>query len=86
MPLTDVACRKTKPGSKLRKLSDMGGLQLWVFPHGSKMWRLAYRFGGKQKLLALGKYPDVSLLVAREERDKAKALLRQGTDPAHKKS
>jgi integrase len=61
----------------------MGGLQLWVFPNGSKLWRFAYRFGGKQKLLALGKYPDTTLLAARAEREKARALLKEGRDPSH---
>lgn len=83
MPLTDIACRSRKPTSKLKKLSDMGGLQLWIFPNGSKLWRFAYRFGGKQKLLALGRYPDTSLLAARVEREKARALLKEGRDPSH---
>ena len=83
MPLTDIACRSRKPSSKLKKLSDMGGLQLWVFPNGSKLWRFAYRFGGKQKLLALGRYPDITLLAARAEREKARALLKEGRDPSH---
>jgi integrase len=82
MPLTDIACRRAKAASKLRKLSDMGGLQLWVFPNGSKLWRLAYRFYGKQKLLALGRYPETSLLDARAEREKARALLKEGRDPS----
>jgi integrase len=60
----------------------MGGLQLWIFPTGSKLWRLAYRFGGKQKLLALGRYPEVTLQEARAEREKAKALLGDGHDPS----
>ena len=51
MPLSDVTCRNARPGPKLRKLSDGGGLQLWVQPTGGRLWRLAYRFGGKQKLL-----------------------------------
>ncbi|MGQ0742632.1 MAG: tyrosine-type recombinase/integrase, partial [Alphaproteobacteria bacterium] len=87
MPLTDLTCRKAKPAPKLYKLSDMNGLQLWVFPapRGSRLWRFAYRFHGKQKLLALGKYPDVSLSEARRKRDEAKALLAQGGDPCHRK-
>jgi integrase len=60
----------------------MGGLQLWIFPAGSKLWRLAYRFQGKQKLLALGGYPDVSLQDARTKRDEAKTLVRAGIDPS----
>ena len=65
MPLTDLACRRAKASEKLYKLSDMGGLQLWVFPHGSKLWRYAYRFDKKQKLLSIGKFPEVSLVAAR---------------------
>jgi len=60
----------------------MGGLQLWVFPNGSKLWRLAYHFYGKQKLIALGRYPEVSLLDARIGREKARALLKEGRDPS----
>ena len=63
----------------------MGGLQLWIFPNGSKLWRLAYRFHGKQKLLAFGQYPDVSLVAARAEREKAKVLLKAGHDPSEAK-
>jgi integrase len=84
MPLTDIQCRKAK-SAKLKKLSDMNGLQLWIFPNGSRLWRYAYRFCGKQKLLALGKYPDVTLAVARAERDRAKDLLKQGHDPSRAK-
>jgi hypothetical protein len=61
MPLTEVAARNAKPGDRLVKLSDGGGLQLWVFPDGAKRWRLAYRVGGSQKLLAVGVYPEVGL-------------------------
>ena len=71
MALTDLQCRKTRPGPKLTKLSDTGGLQLWVYPNGTRAWRCAYRFGGKQKLLALGQYPATTLLQARMGRDKA---------------
>src|ERR1041385_3992379 len=85
MPLTDLACRKAKPGEKLRKLTDMNGLQLWIFPNGSRLWRYAYRFADKQKLLAIGKYPEISLIDARAERDRARQLLKQGRDPSHAK-
>ena len=85
MPLTDLECRKAKAAAKLRKLSDMGGLQLWVYPTGSRLWRYAYRFGGKQKLLAIGKYPDVTLIQAREARDNARKMLVEGKDPSHTK-
>ncbi|TIQ46357.1 MAG: DUF4102 domain-containing protein [Mesorhizobium sp.] len=82
MALSDVKCRNARSSSKLLKLSDGGGLQLWVQPTGSRLWRLAYRFDGKQKLLALGSYPLVSLAEARQARDDAKRLLRTGIDPA----
>jgi integrase len=85
MPLTDLECRKAKAPQKLTKLSDMGGLQLWVYPTGSKLWRFAYRFGGKQKSLALGRYPATTLLQARMARDEAKVLLGEGSDPSHVK-
>ncbi|MFB3081794.1 MAG: tyrosine-type recombinase/integrase, partial [Nitrosomonadaceae bacterium] len=82
MKLTDVAIRKAKPRTKPYKKADGGGLFLQVQPNGSKYWRLFYRFEGKQKLLALGVYPDVSLLLARERRDVARKLLATGTDPS----
>jgi len=85
MPLSDLKCRNARPGLKLRKLSDGGGLQLWVQPTGSRLWRLAYRFGGKQKLLALGSYPTVSLAEARQAREDVKRLLTAGVDPSEKR-
>ncbi|CAH2405224.1 tyrosine-type recombinase/integrase [Mesorhizobium ventifaucium] len=85
MALSDVKCRNARPASKLVKLSDAGGLQLWIQPTGSRLWRLAYRFGGKQKLLALGSYPLISLAEAREARDTAKRLLLRGIDPAQER-
>ena len=77
MPLTDTAIRNAKPGSKLIKLSDGGGLHLLIQPHGTKLWRMAYRHGGKQKTLAFGVYPNVSLAEARGRRDAAKKLLQK---------
>lgn len=85
MPLTDVLCRAAKPGEKIHKLSDGGGLQLWVQPTGSKLWRLAYRVGKKQKVLALGSYPLVSLADAREARTDAKRQLLRGIDPSEER-
>jgi integrase len=86
MPLSDVAIRNAKadPG-KTTKLSDGGGLQLWVTPTGSKLWHVAYRFGGKQKKLALGAYPTVSLKDARAKCGEAKALLASGVDPSQQR-
>jgi Arm DNA-binding domain len=85
MPLTDAKCRHEPPQAKLRKLVDGGGLQLWVQPSGARLWRLAYRFGGKQKLLALGVYPAVPLARARQAREDARRLIADGLDPAVEK-
>jgi integrase len=80
--LTDVAVRKAKPSSQPRKISDGGGLHVLVQPTGSKLWRLAYRFAGKQKTLAIGVYPIVSLEEARRQRENAKKLLARSIDPS----
>ena len=85
MPLTDIACRNAKPKPKLWKLSDMGGLQLWIYPNGTRTWRVAYRFGGKQKSVVVGPYPRVTLAQARAERERAKDMLAAHTDPAQVK-
>jgi integrase len=82
MPLKDATVRNAKATAKPRKLSDGGGLHLLVQCTGSKLWRLAYRFAGKQKTLALGVYPTVSLVEARTRRDEAKKLLARGVDPS----
>jgi integrase len=82
MALSDTAIRSIKPGSKPQKLSDGGGLHLFVPSTGSRLWRLQYRFDGKQKTLALGSYPEITLRVARERRDAAKSLLSEGVDPS----
>jgi Arm DNA-binding domain len=82
MPLTDMEVRSAKPGARLVKLSDGGGLQLWIMPDGAKRWRLAYRFAGGQKLLAIGVYPATGLREAREAREEAKGLLADGRDPS----
>ena len=83
--LTDTAIRSAKPGARVVKLSDGGGLQLWVTPQGAKYWRMAYRIGGKQRVLAIGVYPATSLKAARSARDKAKEALAAGLDPGQKK-
>ena len=84
--LTDTKLKALKPSGKVQKLSDGGGLYIHVSPAGGKLWRLFYRFDGKQKTLALGKYPEVSLADARKLRDEARALIAQGVDPsAHKR-
>jgi hypothetical protein len=82
MALTDIQCKNAKPAEKGYKKSDSHGLFLHVMPNGSRYWRLAYRFLHKQKLLALGVYPEVSLLEAREKRDSVRKLLAAGIDPA----
>ncbi|MFG1249307.1 tyrosine-type recombinase/integrase [Xanthobacter flavus] len=82
MPLTDTAIRAAKAGDKPYKLADGGGLYLLVNPTGSRLWRLKYRIEGKEKLLAIGPYPDVTLAKARERRDDAKKAIIDGADPS----
>lgn len=84
MPITDIQCRShTCPdGKRHARLADGGGLYLEVRPNGGKYWFLKYRFAAKEKRLALGVYPDVSLKDARAARDELKAALRDGRDPA----
>ncbi|KXB29275.1 integrase [Dechloromonas denitrificans] len=81
MALSDAAVRNAKPGEKPVKLADEKGLFLLVTPAGAKYWRQKYRFGGKEKLLSHGVYPDISLKEARERRDEARKLLANGADP-----
>ena len=81
MPLTDTAIKKVKPGPKPVKLSDGRGLYLLVNPVGSKLWRCKYRVLGKEKVLSLGAYPDVSLAQARDGVDQARKVLAAGGDP-----
>lgn len=85
MALTDTQIRQLKPGAKLAKHSDSKGLQLWVHPNGSKYWRGAYRFAGKQKSLAIGVYPEVSLKEARDLWSEAREALADGIDPVEAK-
>jgi len=82
MPLSDVAIRNAKPQGKPIKLFDSDGLYLLVNPGGSRLWRLKYRFGGREKLISLGSYPEVSLRDARERREDAKRLIKDGGDPS----
>ena len=87
MALTALEINKAAPRESAFKLTDGGGLFLLVQPNGGKYWRLAYRFNGKQKMLALGVYPDVPLALARQRRDDARKLLAQDVDPGeHKKA
>lgn len=85
MALTDTAVRNAKPGSKPIKLFDGDGLFLLVHPNGGKYWRFKYRFAGKEKLLALGVYPEVSLKDARDKRDNARKQVAAGIDPGELK-
>jgi integrase len=82
MALTDSAIRLAKAGDADRKLADGKGLYLLVTRTGSKLWRLKYRIDGKEKKLALGAYPDVSLKEARAKRDEARKTADAGSDPA----
>ncbi|MEZ4600582.1 MAG: integrase arm-type DNA-binding domain-containing protein [Syntrophotaleaceae bacterium] len=81
MPLTDAKIRNAKPGAKQVKLFDGDGLFLLVAPNGGKWWRFKYRFGGKEKLLSFGTYPEVSLADAREKRFQARKQVAAGIDP-----
>lgn len=81
MKLTDTAIRKAKPQAKQYKMTDGGGMYLLVHANGGKYWQLAYRYAGKQKTLALGVYPDVTLTDARARREEARKLLANGDDP-----
>ena len=85
MPLKELEVKYAAKRQRSYKLSDGGGLHLLVQPSGSKLWRLKYRFDGKEKLLSFGKYPIVTLATAREKRNQAKLLLDQGKDPAEVK-
>lgn len=85
MKLTDTYLRTLKANGKVQKYSDGGGLYLHVSPTGGKLWRMGYRFEGKQKTLSFGKYPAVSLKDARNRRDEAKDLLAAGIDPGARK-
>ncbi|TAM06487.1 MAG: DUF4102 domain-containing protein [Paraburkholderia sp.] len=81
MPLTNVQLKQARPGSRPLKLFDGGGLFLLITPAGQRYWRLKYRFAGKEKLLALGVYPEVTLLKARKLREEAREKLASNVDP-----
>ncbi|HDR9482597.1 TPA: integrase arm-type DNA-binding domain-containing protein [Burkholderia aenigmatica] len=85
MPLTDTAIKNAKPAAKPTRLFDGGGLYLEISPAGGKWWRLKYRFGGKEKRISLGVYPDVSLQTARKRRAEARERLAVGADPGEVK-
>lgn len=83
MALTNTGISKAKPGKKPSKMYDARGLFLLVNPNGSKWWRFKYRFNGKEKLLSLGVYPEVTLKRARDTRDEARERVARGIDPPH---
>lgn len=86
MVLTLFAIQNAKPKEKSYRLSDGNGLSLLIEPNGSKHWRFRYHFGGKENMLTLGAFPDVSLASARAKRDDARKLMAEGVDPArHRK-
>lgn len=82
MPLNVKTCDNAKPQQKPYRIADGNGMYLEVIPSGSKYWRLKYRWLGKEKRLALGVYPTVSLAEAREKREEARKLLAKGVDPS----
>ena len=80
-PLTETKISKTKPKEKQVALFDGGGLFLLITPQGGKLWRLKYRFEGKEKILSLGLYPIITLKKAREKREEVKRQIDDGIDP-----
>lgn len=84
-PLSELQVKNAKPATKETKLFDGAGLFLLVTPSGGKLWRLKYRFGGREKLLTLGAYPQISLSDARQRREDARRLLANGIDPSEVK-
>src|SRR6516165_8742210 len=85
MSLSDAKARNAKPRTKPYKIADGEGLFLLITPSGSKYWRLKYFFAGKEKLLAVGVYPEVNLADARERRAQARKVLAAGNDPGEAK-
>lgn len=83
--LADIAVRNAKPREKTYTKSDGCGLVLQVTPEGAKWWRFRYRFAGKEKMLSLGTYPQVSLSDARKRRDEARSMLANDIDPSAKR-
>lgn len=82
MALTVREIQAAQPAERTRRLYDEGGLYLEIRPSGSRLWILKYRFGGKEKRISLGVYPEVSLRDARDQRDDARRLIREGVDPS----
>lgn len=82
MPLTDTQIKNAKPGPKPIRLKDEKGLSLEITPTGGKLWRFRYWIKGKEGLLSLGKYPEVSLREARDRRDEARRMIANGLNPS----
>jgi hypothetical protein len=82
MGLTDLAIRRAKPRERAFKIYDEKGLYLLVSPTGAKLWRLKYRVAGKEKLLAMGSYPERSLAEVRDATFETRRLIRAGIDPS----
>lgn len=87
VPLVALDVKNAKPKEKPYRMFDGGGLYLEISPSGGKLWRLKYRFGGKEKLLSIGTHPAIGLKEAREKRDDARKQIANGIDPAaHKQA
>ena len=87
MAMTNTSIKNLKARDKKYKAYDSGGLFLEVTTKGSKLWRFKFRYLGKEKLLSLGKYPDISLKSARAKRDELRTQVAEGIDPsAHRKA
>lgn len=82
MPLSDATIRSVKPREKSYKVSDFDGLFVLVKPTGSRLWQFKYRLDGKEKLLSIGPYPEISLAEARAARDAARSLVAKSQDPS----
>lgn len=85
MPLSDTAVRSLKPREKPYKVSDFDGLFVLVKPNGARLWQFKYRLGGKEKLLSIGPYPEITLAQARARRDAARSMVANGVDPSQAK-
>jgi integrase len=85
MTISDTRIRSAKALAKPYKIADGGGLHLEVRPTGARLWRYRYRLGGKENMFAIGAYPDMSLVEAREARDAARKLVKAGVHPSHKR-
>ena len=83
--LTEIRIRAARPKERAYKLFDLRGLFMLVTPTGGRLWRFKYRMNGVEKLLTLGRYPDVSLKRAREKRDDARKLVADNVDPSVKR-